>query len=158
MLGHEGKAFAKTSSNCSGEGRASGWMQGRAARVVGLCGMVFLALAGCQQSRPAPVMEEDLLACQQRPENHSSQFCDRITRAYRIYKGAEGSESDQNTPAQTTRSKFKAAKLTPSDRRVQSRDNEPRNLRNSWAPILFRPEWPLCISPKALSTSNSDSV
>jgi hypothetical protein len=125
MLGHEGEAFAKTSSNCSGEGRASGWMQGRAARVVGLCGMVFLALTGCQQSRPSPVMEEDLLACQQRPENHSSQFCDRITRAYRIYMGTAEPDSDQNRPAQTSNNKSRAAELAPSKRRMQARRDEP---------------------------------
>ena len=59
-------------------------------------------------------MEEDLLACQQHPENHSPQFCDRITQAYRIYMGTAGSDSDQNVPVQTTRNKSKAAKLAPS--------------------------------------------
>jgi hypothetical protein len=125
MLGHEDEAFATTSSNCSGEERASGWMQGRVARVVGLCGMVFLALTGCQQSRPAPLMEEDLLACQQRPENHSSQFCDRITRAYRIYMGTAEPDSDQHRPAQTSNNKSRAAELTPSKRRMQARRDEP---------------------------------
>src|SRR6195952_2503751 len=97
----------------------------RATRVVVLCGMVFLSLTGCQRSQPAPVMEEDLLACQQHPENHSPQFCDRITQAYRIYMGTAGSASDQNVPVQTTRNKSRAAKPAPSERRVQSRDDEP---------------------------------
>jgi hypothetical protein len=70
-------------------------------------------------------MEEDLLACQRYPENHSSQFCDRITQAYRIYMGTAGSDSDQNAPAPTTTNKSRAAELAPSERRVQSRDDEP---------------------------------
>jgi hypothetical protein len=69
-------------------------------------------------------MEEDLLACQQYPENHSPQFCDRITRAYRIYMGTAGSDSDQNAPEETTRNKSRAAKLAPSERRVQARDDQ----------------------------------
>jgi hypothetical protein len=69
-------------------------------------------------------MEVDLLACQQHPENHSPQFCDRITQAYRIYMGTAGSDSDQNAPAQITGNKSRAAKLVPSQRRVQLRDDK----------------------------------
>jgi hypothetical protein len=102
-----------------------GQTRGRAARVAGLCGMVFLSLTGCQQSQPAPVMEEDLLACQQHSENHSPQFCDRIIQAYRIYMGTAGSDPDQNAPAQTISNNSRAPKRAPSERRVQSRDDEP---------------------------------
>ena len=118
-------ALVKMSSNCPGKGRASGWTRTHAARVIGLCSIVFPSLAGCQQSQPAPVMEEDLLACQQHPENHSPPFCDRITQAYRIYMGTARSDSDQNASVQITRNKSRAAKLAPSERRVQSRDDEP---------------------------------
>jgi hypothetical protein len=71
-------------------------------------------------------MEKDLLACQQHPENHSPQFCDRITRAYRIYMGTAGSDADQNAPAQTTKIKSRAAKLASSERRVQANDEPPQ--------------------------------
>src|ERR1700761_9570100 len=81
----------------------------RATRVAGLYGMVFLFLTDCQQSQPAPVMEEDLLACQQHPENHSPQFCDGITQAYRIYMGTAGSDPDQNAPEETAGNKSRAA-------------------------------------------------
>jgi hypothetical protein len=70
-------------------------------------------------------MEEDLLACQQHPENRSPQFCDRITQAYRIYMGTAGSDSDQSVPVQTTRNKSRSAKLAPSERRIQPRHDEP---------------------------------
>src|SRR3954447_16109018 len=86
----------------------------RAIRLIGLCGMVFLSLTGCQQSQPAPVMEEDLLACQQHSENHSPQFCDRITQAYRIYMGA-GCDPDQNAPAQTISNNSRVPKRAPSE-------------------------------------------
>lgn len=79
---------------------------------------------GCQRSQPAPVMEEDLLACQQHSQNHSPEFCDRITQAYRIYMGTAGSNVDQDAPAQAIANKASVAKVTPPERRSKSDDQE----------------------------------